>query len=75
MYHNSPLMAQDNQQNMPHVVIQQQIGPPPQPQRQRIQRDEQISEFRKFKQNFILTPSKGQRGNVSSKRIELIEIK
>lgn len=59
-------MAQDNQQNMPaHVVIQQQIGPPPQPQRQRNQRDEQISEFRKFKQNFILTSSKGQRGNVS----------
>ncbi|XP_055305577.1 ataxin-2 homolog isoform X4 [Sitodiplosis mosellana] len=67
MYHNSPLMAQDNQQNMPtHVVIQQQIGPPPQPQRQRIQRDEQTSEFRKFKQNFILTSSKGQRGNEQS---------
>lgn len=61
-------MAQDNQQSMPaHVVIQQQIGPPPQPQRQRIQRDEQISEFRKFKQNFILTSSKGPRGNVSKR--------
>lgn len=70
MYHNPPLIAQDNQPNVPtHLVIQQQqqVGPPqtqPQPQRQRIQRDEQIADFRKFKQNFILS-SKGQRVNVS----------
>lgn len=68
MFHNPAIMPQDNQQNIPtHVVIQQQIGGGPQPQRQRIQRDEQITEFRKFKQNFILT-SKGQRGNVSERK-------
>lgn len=58
-------MGQDNQQNIPaHVVIQQQIGPPPQPQRQRTQRDEQLADFRKFNKNFILSSTKGQRGNV-----------
>lgn len=67
MHHNSPLLTQDSQSSIPtHLVIQQQqVGPPPQPQRQRVQRDEQTADFRKFKQNFILTSSKGQRGNVS----------
>lgn len=68
MFHHShsSLMAQEIQPNATtHLVIQQQqIGPPPQPQRQRVQRDEQIADFRKFNQNFILGSSKGSRGNV-----------
>lgn len=68
LYSNSPLMGQDNQTNAsPHLYIQsQQAGPPPQPQRQRIQRDEQTADFRKFKQNFMLNCSKGQRANEQS---------
>lgn len=66
VYHNSPLLSQENQSNVPpHLVIQQQIGLPPQTQRPRIQRDEQTADFRKFKQNFILAAPKVQRGNVS----------
>lgn len=64
MYHTSPLMGQDGQPNVQHLVIQQQ-GPPPQQQRNRIQREEQTADFRKFNKNFILAPSKGQRQNVS----------
>lgn len=41
-----------------HIVIPQQV--PPQPQRQRIPRDEQIADFRKFKQHMILAPQKSQ---------------
>lgn len=71
MYHNNPMIAQEA--SMPaHLVIQQQVGLPssqPQPQRQRIPRDEQIADFRKFKQNFILSSSKGPRGNVSLHKI------
>lgn len=59
-----------NQDNPPHVIVpthlvihQQQVGPP-QGQRPRVVRDEQIAEFRKFKQNFNLAPPKNQRGNV-----------
>lgn len=66
MFHNASAMNQDNSQHVivpSHIVIhQQQIGPPPQPQRPRI-RDEQIAEFRKFKQNFNLTSSKNPRVN------------
>lgn len=48
------------------MIQQQQVGPPPQNQRPRVQqRDAEIAEFRKFKQNFVLTTvSKEQRRNV-----------
>lgn len=67
MFHSASAMNQDNSQHVivpGHIVIhQQQVGPPPQPQRPRI-RDEQIAEFRKFKQNFNLAPSKNSRVNL-----------
>lgn len=64
MYHNSPLLSQESQTNVPtHLVLQPQV-PAQQTQRQRVQRDEQTADFRKFKQNFILSTPKGQRANV-----------
>lgn len=67
IYHNQPLLGQDNQQNIPaHLILQpQQIVSSAQSQCQRVQRDGQITDFRKFNKNFVLSSPKGQRTNVS----------
>lgn len=60
-------MGQESLQNIPaHLILPpQQIVSSTQAQCQRIQRDGQIADFRKFKQNFVLSSAKGQRSNVS----------
>lgn len=67
IFHNAP-MGQDNS---PHVIVpthlvihSQQVGPPQSHGRPPRSRDEQIADFRKFKNNFNLAQPKNQRGNV-----------